>query len=642
MLWLGGSACCALTMVGKGEMAGQLEGRWFGTARVQLPARTLGRITFPEVPGAVVAPPEVIAPTEMPSDTPLVPRVERLLLAPTASPASPRWQPWLIGLLLYLGAALPLIFNLDWHPPVYFNWEEYSAWGIFNFLDAPTLAHFAPTDGLMTDSGRLPLVVGPVLLGWRIWGTGSLIGMRLPIALLAALTVPLCWRFGRRLVGDGPALLGAVLLALSPVFLLYGRTATVVGLSLLPALATAWLLLRVLDNPTPARIVLLQVALIADGFAYAPIRFLWPIALAALVLEMLLRPALRRSLAVALLVTTVILPTWLWGTAAWVAHTRHETERPAIKLVLKRYYNGRGEQLLASGDHLPPLGAIAAYVGHNAEDSLQLLLDRDTESVITAFWNPHGRLQPRILVLPALLGFACVGWRARRSHEARLLLLLFAGFWLPLLLTSQVHVGRLIYVVPLLALLTAEGATFLASGLIALIARSASIRHGTQRAVTGARRGTGLRWALAVLLVVVVASNTWTDYQVDPLVEHLARDVLQIQAYSPKLAAAQRAAVLALIPEDPEGEAIVASGYRLRLEESFRFVDLARPVVRAPYDPADPRPPLLYGGDPIAALGQERACAALYFTPTDRAAEITARLEAFHCATLPTLVILPR
>src|SRR4051812_35049468 len=201
-------------------MAGHLDRRWFGTVGGRFSARTLRRIALPEAPDEVTAPPAPPAPVE--TATPVLAKrtSRRSRKLPVRWDALLRWTPWRTGLLLYLGAALLLLFNLDWHPPVYFNWEEYTAWGLFNFLDAPTLAHFAPTDGLMTDSGYSPLVVGPVLFSWHFLGTGDLLGVRLPLALIAALAVPLCWRFGRRISGDAPALLAAVLLALSPVFLL--------------------------------------------------------------------------------------------------------------------------------------------------------------------------------------------------------------------------------------------------------------------------------------------------------------------------------------------------------------------------------------------------------------------------------------
>lgn len=643
MLWAGGKNGRLPTLVHGGETMGQVARRWVGIARVRRAPRIFASVALPEAPDVASPPVARPAPGRGPSAPGSLGVSETSPSEPSgvAEPQARPWRPWLIGLLLYLGAATLLLANLAWHPPVFFNWEEYSAWGIFAFLDTPQLAHFAPTDGLMTNSGHSPFVVGPVLLGWHFWGVGSLLGFRLPIALLAATAVPLCWRLGRRLIGGRPALLAAVFLLLSPVYLLYARTATLVGLSLVPALATAWLLLRVLDRPTVARVALLQVAFIANGFGYAPIRFLWLIALAALTLECLLRSGLWRRLAPALLATALTLPAWLWGLAAWEARARGETTRPILKLVLKQYYNGRGEHILVEADRLPALGDLTAYVGRNLADSLRLFFDLGTSSVITDFWNTHGRLQPAVLVLPCLVGLGRVAWCARRSHEARLLLLLFAGFWLPLLLTSQVHVGRLIYVVPLLALFAAAGTIWLIEQLGVLLARLGFPAQRRTVEATG-KAGRGLRWSLVGLLLCVVASATWTDYRVDPLVEHLARDVLLMQGRAPALAAAHQAAVLIVNTEEPENEAIIAGGYRLRLERDYRFVDLARPAPRLSSDPADTRPLLLYGGDPGLALDRESLCAATYYAPTDRVPQMTALVAALTCATPPSMVTLPR
>ena len=186
---------------------------------------------------------------------------------------SRRWSPWLGAVLLYLVAACLVLLDLGGRPAAAYNWEVYSVRGVWDFLAAPTLAHFAPTDGLMTDSGHTPLIVLPIVFVWHFFGV-SLLGLRLPIALLAALAVPLCWLVGRRFVGRSSAGFGAVLLALSPAFLVYGRTATIVGLSLVPALLTIWLLARAVEQPTTGRLALLQLALLENGWAYAPIRFL--------------------------------------------------------------------------------------------------------------------------------------------------------------------------------------------------------------------------------------------------------------------------------------------------------------------------------------------------------------------------------
>src|SRR4051812_5663024 len=127
-------------------------------------------------------------------------KVVELAVEPPAPAAPPpasralallrRWQPLLTGTVLYLITLPLLLINLASFPPIFYNWEEYTAWSLFRFLAAPSPGQFALNDGLTTDSGRSPFAAGAILLGWRLFGS-NLLGTRLPIALIAALAVPL-------------------------------------------------------------------------------------------------------------------------------------------------------------------------------------------------------------------------------------------------------------------------------------------------------------------------------------------------------------------------------------------------------------------------------------------------------------------
>src|SRR3954470_10369466 len=125
-------------------MTGQLDRRWFGTAGSRSTARPLSRIALPEAPDEVTVLPVPPAPVESAALASASQESWWSQKLSAGVPVQLHWTPWLTGLLLYLGAACLLLFDLDWHPPVYFNWEEYTAWGIFHYLDAPTFAHFAP------------------------------------------------------------------------------------------------------------------------------------------------------------------------------------------------------------------------------------------------------------------------------------------------------------------------------------------------------------------------------------------------------------------------------------------------------------------------------------------------------------------
>ncbi|MDQ2684161.1 MAG: hypothetical protein M3Y37_11625, partial [Chloroflexota bacterium] len=137
--------------------------------------------------------------------------------------------------VLFAGALALLAWRLGSRPDFAYNWEAYTLRGFFDFVHQPTDDVLTLRDGLMTDSGRSIAVIGPAWIGETLLGT-SWLALRLPIALIAALAVPLTWLFGRLLYSDAVGLCGAALVATSPVFLLYGRTATLVGMSLAPAL----------------------------------------------------------------------------------------------------------------------------------------------------------------------------------------------------------------------------------------------------------------------------------------------------------------------------------------------------------------------------------------------------------------------
>ncbi|MCC7022500.1 MAG: glycosyltransferase family 39 protein, partial [Thermomicrobiales bacterium] len=223
--------------------------------------------------------------------------------------------PALLALYLLAAAALLLPWPFGAHPAWAYNWEGYTAWRWMTAWEhsSPHLARiFAPTDGLMTDSGQGPLVGLPVTLG--VWlGAFGIGAMRIPVALLAAASIPVFWLLGRRVAGVGPATCAALLLAVSPVFLFYGRTATLVGASLLPLFLTALALARVLDPSIRdgwrwRREGTLAAALLLGIYAYAPVRLLWPLAVGALLLGGLRDPARRGPLWRAALLCALIVP----------------------------------------------------------------------------------------------------------------------------------------------------------------------------------------------------------------------------------------------------------------------------------------------------------------------------------------------
>src|SRR5215203_492508 len=311
----------------------------------------------------------------------------------------------------------------------------------------------------MTDSGQGPLVGLPVAIGMALAG-GGLEAMRIPVALLAALSVPVVWLLGRRVFGPGPATLAALLLATSPVFLLYGRTATLVGASLPPLLLSTLALVHVLDASADGgwrwrREGLLAGSLLLGIYAYAPVRLLWPLAIGLLTLAALHSRARRSVLLRAALLCALVVPA---ATMTLEALTAPEPDPLGAAM---SYFHARGEQLVAmSGDpiaaseYLRKSDAIengweaaARLVGQNATDLARLLLDRDTGPPPVDYWNERGRFW--LWFFLPFAGIAAVstarGWLHVPGHQPAMVLplALFLGLALPLVLTSRVHIGRL-------------------------------------------------------------------------------------------------------------------------------------------------------------------------------------------------------
>jgi 4-amino-4-deoxy-L-arabinose transferase-like glycosyltransferase len=372
--------------------------------------------------------------------------------------------------LLYLAAVALMAWRLGSRPDFAYNWEQYTVRGLIDFVVHPTWDVFQMNDGLMTDSGKTATVVGPAWLGFKIFGH-TWLGLRFPLILIGAFAVPLTWVFGRRLYSEAVGITAALLVLTSQVFLLYGRTGTMVGMSIAPALVgylLLWMCVRENDRHWVRWLLLFQVALIINSYFYSPIRFLWPIAAVLFAVEIVLRSGQRTRFVVSLLVTLVVLP------LALTVLRPGPIESPATAVRL--YYNGRGEQVFrmtAGRNGVTPFlrdlsdaereqvaqesteKQVRELIKQNANDLADLLIDRNTRPAITDFWNPHGRLYPRVLVPFFVVGMLSLLMLFLFDVRARLMLALFWGYSLPLLLTTQVHIGRLVFIVPLLAIICA-------------------------------------------------------------------------------------------------------------------------------------------------------------------------------------------
>jgi 4-amino-4-deoxy-L-arabinose transferase-like glycosyltransferase len=529
---------------------------------------------------------------------------------------------WPVAIGLYGLAVVLLLVGLASHPGYTFNWENNTLQGLFPFVEQPSLTPFHVFQGLMTDGGSSPWVVLPAWVGFGVGGA-SLLTLRLPVALVAALAVPLLYILGRKLFGRLPdglrrlkepvSVLAALLLALSPVYLLYSRTATAVGVSLVPALLTILALLRVLERPDLWwRVGALLGTLVLGAYGYAPVRFLWPMCVGLLVLEAFVRwkdRAQRLRLFASALVLVLVM-------AGIITALDFDHEHDPI-ISVGYYYAGRGEQIAnlivnadtynhALGNTLVPVGEASSVspgelawnlIVKNAGDMANLFLDRDTTPAPVDYWNPHGRLMPWWMLPLLLVGLGWAAWLGRRrtGYRWRALVLLLLGFTLPLLLTSQVHIGRLIFAVPLICLLVALGVVTTAD--YALRVASYLVRRSRVAGLGSSRRGLAFCLVCMAVLVGGVAVSTWRDYSVD-MASTYEMEVTRLLMTQVDAAKARDGGV-ALVTNGMKMltlEEINSNQYRLALRSLYRYYNIATGDVDPRYSFSDTRPPLYIGG----------------------------------------------
>jgi hypothetical protein len=553
--------------------------------------------------------------------------------------------------VLYALALLLLVLPAPFapNPPWAYNWEGYTAWRWLTFWGASelTLGILAPTDGLMTDSGQGPLLGLPLTVSILLNGF-TLEAFRLPAMLLSAMAPPLLWLCGRRMVGPAPALLAALMLSVSPAFLFYGRTATLVGVSLVPLLITVLALVRVLDALPDdgwrwSREGVLVASMLLGLFSYAPVRLLWPMTVVVLGVAAIITPARRRVLLLSSLGCLIVVP------AAVMTQESVAMPEPDPVSAALGYFHARGEQITAmsedpyaAGQYVRDVAAgavedsvLAAATGlviQNAGDLVRLLRDADTRPVVTDYWNESGRFWPWFYLPLAVIGAIAAlvhALRWRNRLLARLLPLLLAlGLALPLILTSRVHVGRLLPALPFALLLAALGVAVIATRLIRMMNR-------VSVAVQPSLVGFGL--VAAVLAPTVWSARAEMAVAVAPTREE--QTIQQLAAWTDPVI--ERGG--AVLVEDPslgdEIERVHAATFQLGLDRDYQFLDLTR----GDNVDADGRAQLYWRG----ALGALQAneisapCDRLWFVTPEVS---TAFLDAWRdagCTGTPDMVLLP-
>jgi hypothetical protein len=374
-----------------------------------------------------------------------------------------------LPLLLYAGSFLVFSLALTGLPDYLYNWEEYTVWKWLPGLADPgqaLAASFRLNDGLMTNSGETPAMLGPLLL-LGSWLGPDLFSLRLFPVAFASLAAPLLYGIGREVYGRQVALLAAGMLMTSGCYALYARTATNVGISLVPGLLTLWLWLRWQRQPKPEVALALGALFLVEAYFYATIRLL--VLLAVPLVGYTLwrkRPPSALTQAALIFLPLLIFLTW-----------QRPTAPPVVGSVLA-YFNGRGEQIVAMYEQAGDAGIVAdvpanlqgwlpsglspritstiALVAGNVQRYVNLFVSYDTAPALTDFWNAKGRLYQPFLVPFFLLGLLAAVRQWRRAENA-ILLLFLGGVSLPIVLTNNVHVGRLLLALPPVFLLAAQG-----------------------------------------------------------------------------------------------------------------------------------------------------------------------------------------
>jgi 4-amino-4-deoxy-L-arabinose transferase-like glycosyltransferase len=363
------------------------------------------------------------------------------------------------------------------------------------------------------------LVVIPVWIAFKIWGIG-LMQLRIPITIIAALTIPVFWLFARRIYSERFATVAALILLSAPTFLFAARTATIVGISLFPAIITAYILLRLIERPEKwIWLLIFLELLLVNSYAYAPIRFFWPLSILLFIVEAFFRPAKRQFFIICILVTA-ILPALV---LTYVYKPPHLSTITAIN----KYFNGRGEQLFnidqQYGYHYFIRSIPQEQLELMDEDSLRyrLILDNaqdyvtkifalGTVPVMTKYWDHNARLYPGFLLPFFMIGLVLVCMKAWRKPAYRLILMLFWGFGIPMLLTSHVDVSRLIFTLPFLYFIIAEGFIYVMHFLA---------RQSTKINVIHLTRDTKYMLACSISCAVFftgITYTTWQEYHISP------------------------------------------------------------------------------------------------------------------------------
>lgn len=360
----------------------------------------------------------------------------------------PRYLQWLLTGAIIILIGILLFVKLNTYPKTLYNWENYSLASIlrYQFIDSTvTLQEYlGETDGLMTDSGDTLATGLPMYLitshfgydlGWmRFWSASlTLLGTIYFFLLIAKV-------FGYKI-----SVLATFFFGTSQAFLLYGRTATNVGPTLLLEVLSAYTIYHFLKDNRSQKLFITSIILIfVNYYFYAPIRFFTPILLLLigrflwLKCSSLANEHRRSSLTKG---RNRLLATSLLGIFCLVVIFHLKSE-------ISNYYFARGEHLFANISY-QPLNQIVnrkmiLTIIQNTWFYLKMLFSLDSRPAIVDFGNYYGQMINQFLVPFFVIGFTSTVIKViKKNLKFSLLLGWFLLTGLPITFTSNVHIGRL-------------------------------------------------------------------------------------------------------------------------------------------------------------------------------------------------------
>ena len=543
---------------------------------------------------------------------------------------------WLTGIGLYLLAVIALLWVPIDNPPFHLSWEDYAGWKFFDaWVETPSLdLIFGYSDGLAADSARGPLI-GPFLWIGHLLGGVGYAPLRLAVALECAFAVPLLWRVARKVLPNEAAILTAVLFALSPVWVFYGRNVTSTGASALVLLVTMLGLLGVLEARDWVAwrwpMVLLAGGIVLSLYAYTPARAMWPMATVLLLAAAAIYRSRWRMLVLSAAIVAVIFP------LAVVVMDLLFANPPNAGRALDRIMHGANEQILGmtpeSVDTWLREGnkgtGFAGLLRQNAGDLVNLLFNRETRPVRTDYWNAHGRLWSVPFAIAAIAGVGTLSWLAwtKRTISPLVVMAVAAGLLVGPVFTSLVHVGRLAAALPLLMIMVGAGAWGIGTAVATLVQR-AGVPFSS--AV--------FRWvpmgAMLVFALALFAAEGAVE--LGPTRQALEVDMMSAEApYSRRLGVA-----IALDPGlGSEIEHVRMGAYRLGLGDGYVFTE----DVRAPRDAGEDIPVRYLGTLVALEAGMfDKPCNTMWFVQPEVEERFLDAFAAAGCDDTSDVFILPR